>query len=102
MRFTDLWEAATAEERNTLTPLLVERVNMTEKERGAVRLSFVPADPRLLYSTTSHNAVSNFKMGAALNPGANNFPGIGFECSLQRGPNQRKVRMKSVAPSTGD
>jgi len=37
-RFTQLWEAATEAERAELLPLLVEQVEMKDKERGIVRL----------------------------------------------------------------
>ncbi len=63
-RFIELWEDADDQERHTLMPLLVERVDMTEKERGTCRLSFVPADPRLLHSATSNYVAINSSMGA--------------------------------------
>jgi hypothetical protein len=39
-RFTELWEAAPEAERAELLPLLVEQVEMKDKERGMVRLVF--------------------------------------------------------------
>ena len=65
-RFLELWEEATEEERNKLLPLLVERVDMTEKERGICRLVFMPANPRLLESPTSHYVVINSSLGAGV------------------------------------
>ncbi len=46
-RFLELWEAATEDERNKLLPMLIERVDMTEKERGTCRLVFMPTDSAL-------------------------------------------------------
>ncbi len=45
-QFIDVWEAATQEQQAQLMPLLVEKVELREKERGIVRLSFSLADPR--------------------------------------------------------
>lgn len=36
----ELWDKATDEERETLTGLLVEQVEMKDKERGTFRLTF--------------------------------------------------------------
>ncbi|MGI4788810.1 MAG: recombinase family protein [Janthinobacterium lividum] len=44
--FVELWDAATDEERQRLVPLLVERVEITEKERGFCRLVFTAQKPR--------------------------------------------------------
>ncbi len=44
--FVELWDTATDEERHRLIPLLVERVEMTEKERGSCRLVFSAQKPR--------------------------------------------------------
>ncbi len=41
-RFLELWEAASDEERNDLLPLLVERVDMRDKEHGMAHLVFAP------------------------------------------------------------
>ncbi len=63
-RFLSLWEAATEEERTALLPLLVERIDLTEKERGVVRLSFSAGDPRSDHFATSNYVASESKMGA--------------------------------------
>ena len=54
-RFMEVWEKASEEDRNKLLPLLVERVDMTEKERGTCRLVFEPAYSAL--TSESHTSL---------------------------------------------
>ena len=63
-RFLILWEAATEKEKTMLLPLLVERVELTKKERGIVRLSFSAGDPRSDHFATSNYVASESRMGA--------------------------------------
>lgn len=51
-RFTELWEKATEEEREALMPLLVDRVDMEQKERGNARLLISAAFPRSFVGLT--------------------------------------------------
>ena len=67
--FLRLWDVATEEERQRLLPLIVDRVEMHEKERGLCRLLFTVQNPRSLQSATSRNVVINCIQGA----------GVGFE-----------------------
>ncbi len=65
-RFMELWEEATDAERAELLPLLVERVEMQEKERGYCRLLFAAHHPRLLPASTSRNVEINYDLGAGV------------------------------------
>ena len=62
--FIRLWDMATEEERMRLLPLIVDRVEMHEKERGFCRLRFTVQNPRLLRVATSENVVINSSLGA--------------------------------------
>ena len=62
--FLRLWEAATEEERQRLMPLIVDRVEMHEKEHGFCRLSFTMQNPRSMQFSTSKNVVINCSKGA--------------------------------------
>lgn len=64
--FLRLWEAATEEERQRLMPLIVDRVEMHEKERGFCRLSFTVQNPRSMQFSTSKNVVINCSQGAGV------------------------------------
>lgn len=63
-RFLELWEKATEDERCELLPLLVERVEMTEKERGFCDLSFQSENPRFFDRFHSHSVLVNSSKGA--------------------------------------
>ncbi len=58
-RFLRLWEAATDEEKTKLMPLLVERVVMTEKERGICELLFSADTAPPWNASTSSNVLIN-------------------------------------------
>lgn len=58
-RFLELWEKGTDEERCQLMPMLVERVEMTEKERGFCDLSFQAEKPRFFQQSPSNNVLVN-------------------------------------------
>jgi len=73
--FTVIWEKATEGEKNQLMPLLVERVEMTEKERGFCRLTFQPQIPRSYGFSTSTSVVVSSKMGAVLHE-VTNYPDL--------------------------
>lgn len=62
-RFGELWEQATEEERADLMPLIVERVELSEKEKGRVTLSLVGSDLILRGISASRNVVINSEMG---------------------------------------
>jgi len=64
--FMRLWEAATEEEKQRLMPLIVDRVEMHEKERGFCRLLFTVQNPRSLQSSTPKNVVINCLQGAGV------------------------------------
>ena len=64
--FLTIWEVASDEEKAKLLPLIVERVEVTEKERGFCRLIFQPEIPRSRNFSTSGNVVVNSKMGAGV------------------------------------
>ena len=68
--FLRLWEKATEEERCQLLPLLVERVEMTEKERGFCDLAFQSQNPRSLIAPLDGNVLVNscYRAGAGLEP----------------------------------
>jgi site-specific DNA recombinase len=61
-----VWDAGTDEEKANLLPLIVNRVSMTQKERGLVRLSFSAINPRLLHVPTSENVVFVPSRGAGV------------------------------------
>ena len=63
-RFIELWDEATEDERNELLPLLVKRVELIEKQRGFVRLSFASQNPRRFQNATSDNVLINSNLGA--------------------------------------
>lgn len=65
-RFMVLWEEATEQERTELMPLLVERIEMKEKERGYCRLLFAAQHPRLLNPSTPSNVEINYNLGAGV------------------------------------
>ena len=65
-RFLELWEKATEDERCELMPLIVERVEMTEKERGFCDLSFQTAKPRFFGPDYSNDVLVNSQMGAGV------------------------------------
>ena len=75
--FLRLWDAATGEEKQRLMPLIVDRVEMHEKERGFCRLLFTAQNPRLLSAATSKNVVINSRLGAGRLVVAN-YPPISF------------------------
>jgi len=85
-QFLTIWEVASEEERGRLMPLVVERVELTEKERGFCRLVFQPQIPRSGSFSTSGNVVVSSQMGAANSCGANNYSGIAFDSQLLRAP----------------
>ena len=64
--FLRLWDAAMEEERQRLMPLIVDRVEMHEKERGFCRLLFTVQNPRSLQSSTSKNVVIDCSLGAGV------------------------------------
>lgn len=65
-KFLKLWEKATEEERCQLLPLLVERVEMTEKERGFCDLAFQAQNPRSLAAFPDGNVLVNSVQGAGV------------------------------------
>ena len=69
-RFLRLWEAATEEEKTKLMPLLVERVVMTEKERGICELLFSSDTTLLRNTSTPCNVLVNStnRAGVGLEP----------------------------------
>ncbi len=56
-RWIELWGEATDEEKTDLMGLLVDRVEMRDKERGACRISLIPQAP-------SHRFELTYQMGA--------------------------------------
>ncbi len=95
--FLTIWEVASDEEKAKLLPLIVERVEVTEKERGFCRLVFQPEIPRSRNFSTSGNVVVNSKMGAPTSGGATNrYCGFGFETPVHRPPWLRRGRRPSV------
>ncbi len=69
--FLTIWEVASEAERGKLMPLIVERVELTEKERGFCRLVFQPEIPRSDNFFTSGNVVVSSPMGAGRSLNAN-------------------------------
>ncbi len=69
-RFLQLWEAATDEEKAKLMPLLVERVTMTEKERGICELLFSADTAPSRNALTSKDVLVNSmnRAGVGLEP----------------------------------
>ncbi len=65
-RFLRLWRYATEEERGRLMPLLVERVDMTEKERGICRLLFSADTAPFGSPSTSDDVLVNSTLGAGV------------------------------------
>lgn len=57
------WEAVTDEGKVKLIPLLGERTDLKEKERGTVRLSFSMGDPRSDYFATCRFVGIKFEKG---------------------------------------
>lgn len=54
----------TNQEKDKLMPLLVKRVELTEKKRGFWRLMFQPERSRFYYSATVGNAMPKYPTGA--------------------------------------
>ncbi len=69
-RFLQLWEKATDEERTKLMPLIVERVVMTEKERGICDLLFSADTAPSRNALTSKDVLVNSmnRAGVGLEP----------------------------------
>ncbi len=90
--FLAIWEVASEVERGKLMPLIVERVELTEKERDFCRLEHQPEIPRPHDFSTSGNVVVNSPMGAAgeviaINPPlptTHNFPPIELDYDIIR------------------
>ena len=65
-QFLTIWEVASEEEKAKLLPLIVDRVEMREKERGFCRLWFSLQNPRPRDLATSMNVVIRSQMGAGV------------------------------------
>lgn len=63
-RFSRLWKKATDAEKSKLLPLVVEGVELTEKERGFFTLAFAPENPRQFNHSSDGNVSIRSNMGA--------------------------------------
>ena len=96
--FLTLWEVASEAERGKLMPLIVERVELTEKERGFCRLVFQPEIPRSGDFSTSGNVVVNSPMGAGSTINATSVFNPGFHDIPVYVPTGGKCRKKIPRP----
>lgn len=95
-KFLKLWERATEEERCQLLPLLVERVEMTEKERGFCDLAFQAQNPRSLTNSFDGNVLVNSVQGAGRlivpnSPGRSSSTSGTSTCRARPGRNRRSL-----------
>ncbi len=88
--FLDLWEEATATERKTMMSRFVRRVDVTDKNKASLQIVGAIA------GTLDVKFATKSRMGAAINPGANNFAGVGFEAMVQRPKFQRQSNVAAA------